>query len=150
MNPPQGVTKTILRPGNGRDSPHTGDTVIIDYTGYLYDETRGENEYFMGTQCVPANANNSPIDLPLLVLAFDTSQGRGPLKTEIGVGKVILGWDKGVQQMTLGEKAILTISSDYGYGKRGFPGLIPPDSGLVFEVELKKIIPKVAGTELYS
>lgn len=69
MNPPQGVTKTILRPGNGRDSPHTGDTVIIDYTGYLYDETRGENEYFMGTQCVPANANNSPIYLPLLVLA---------------------------------------------------------------------------------
>nr|P0CY37.1 RecName: Full=FK506-binding protein 1B; Short=FKBP; AltName: Full=Peptidyl-prolyl cis-trans isomerase; Short=PPIase; AltName: Full=Rapamycin-binding protein [Aspergillus nidulans FGSC A4] len=115
MNPPQGVTKTILRPGNGRDSPHTGDTVIIDYTGYLYDDTRGENEYFMGTQ-------------------FDTSQGRGPLKTEIGVGKVILGWDKGVQQMTLGEKAILTISSDNGYGKRGFPGLIPPDSGLVLYV----------------
>ncbi|KAL4983246.1 FK506-binding protein 1B [Aspergillus falconensis] len=131
MNPPQGVTKTIIRPGNGRDSPSTGDTVIIDYKGCLYDEARGEKEYFMGTQ-------------------FDTSQGRGPLKTEIGVGKVILGWDEGVQQMTLGEKAILTISSDYGYGKRGFPGLIPPDSGLVFEVELKKIIPKVAGTELYS
>jgi hypothetical protein len=56
MNTPQGVTKTILRPGNGRDSPHTGDTVVIDYTGYLYDETRGENEYFMGTQCVPANS----------------------------------------------------------------------------------------------
>ncbi|KAL3441260.1 hypothetical protein BJX65DRAFT_314006 [Aspergillus insuetus] len=117
-----GFTKTILSPGNGRDSPKKGDTVIIEYRGCLYDESRRDN-YYMGTQ-------------------FDTSTGRGPLKTEIGVGKVIKGWDEGVQQMFLGEKAILTISSDHGYGSRGFPGLIPPDSGLVFEVELKKIIAK--------
>ncbi|KAL4877325.1 hypothetical protein BJY04DRAFT_222269 [Aspergillus karnatakaensis] len=115
----KGVSKTILTPGNGRDRPQKGDTVIIEYTGCLYDETRPENHY-MGTQ-------------------FDTSQGRGPLKMEIGVGKVIKGWDEGVQQMTLGEKAILTISSDYGYGTRGFPGLIPGGAGLVFEVELKRI-----------
>ncbi|BCS30409.1 FKBP-type peptidyl-prolyl cis-trans isomerase [Aspergillus puulaauensis] len=118
-----GVTKTILRPGNGRDSAKKGDTVIIEYRGCLYDESSGADNYFMGTQ-------------------FDTSKGRGPLKTEIGVGKVIIGWDEGVQQMTLGEKAILTISSDYGYGKNGFPGLIPPNSGLVFEVELKNILGK--------
>ncbi|KAL5335156.1 hypothetical protein BJX70DRAFT_331862 [Aspergillus crustosus] len=118
----KGVTRTVLTPGNGRDSPKKGDTVIIEYRGCLYDESRAEN-YFMGTQ-------------------FDTSQGRGPLKTEIGVGKVIKGWDEGVQQMTLGENAILTISSDYGYGTRGFPGLIPGNSGLVFEVELKRIDPK--------
>ncbi|KAL2832449.1 FK506-binding protein 1B [Aspergillus cavernicola] len=107
----KGVTKTLLIPGNGLDRPQKGDIVIIDYRGCLYDESKGDS-HFMGTQ-------------------FDTSQGRGPLKTEIGVGKVILGWDEGVQQMTLGEKAILTISSDYGYGSRGFPGLIPPGSGLV-------------------
>ncbi|KAL4918653.1 hypothetical protein BDW62DRAFT_200544 [Aspergillus aurantiobrunneus] len=121
----KGVTKTLIRPGNGHDSPKTGDIVIIDYRGCIYDESKGEENYFMGTQ-------------------FDTSQGRGPLKTEIGVGEVIRGWDEGVQQMTLGEKAILTISSDYGYGKKGFPGLIPPDSGLVFEVELRRIIAKGA------
>ncbi|KAL4787593.1 hypothetical protein BJX76DRAFT_345470 [Aspergillus varians] len=108
----KGVSKIILDPGNGHDSPKKGDTVIIEYTGCLYDESSGAENYFMGMQ-------------------FDTSQGRGPLKTEIGVGKVILGWDEGVQQMTLGERAILTISSDYGYGRKGFPGLIPPDSGLV-------------------
>ncbi|KAL3475270.1 hypothetical protein BJX99DRAFT_229929 [Aspergillus californicus] len=115
----KGLTKSILEPGNGLDRPQKGDTVLIDYTGCLYDESR-EDDYCMGVQ-------------------FDTSHGRGPLKTEIGVGKVILGWDLGVLQMTLGERAILTISSDYGYGTRGFPGLIPPDSGLVFEVELLKI-----------
>ncbi|KAL4932323.1 FKBP-type peptidyl-prolyl cis-trans isomerase [Aspergillus undulatus] len=125
MSPPQGVTKTLITPGNGTDTPRKGDTLIIEYRGCLYDDKAQKDNFYMGTQ-------------------FDTSTGRGPLKTEIGVGKVIRGWDEGVQQMTLGEKAILTISSDYGYGKRGFPGLIPPDSGLVFEVELKKIIPKAA------
>ncbi|KAL4937656.1 hypothetical protein BDV06DRAFT_226758 [Aspergillus oleicola] len=123
MHPPQGVIRQILTPGNGTDSPRKGDTVIIDYRGCLYDGVQRDN-FCMGVQ-------------------FDTSTGRGPLKTEIGVGKVIPGWDEGVQQMTLGERAILTISSDYGYGKKGFPGLIPPDSGLVFEVELKRIIKKV-------
>ncbi|KAL4902805.1 hypothetical protein BDW74DRAFT_57669 [Aspergillus multicolor] len=131
MNPPRGVSKTLLQPGNGRDSPRAGDTVIIEYRGCLYDEERGEKEFFMGTQ-------------------FDTSHGRGPLKTEIGVGNVIPGWDEGVQQMTEGEKAILTISSDYGYGQSGFPGLIPPDSGLVFEVELKKIIKASTKAGQYS
>ncbi|KAL2866879.1 FKBP-type peptidyl-prolyl cis-trans isomerase [Aspergillus lucknowensis] len=115
-----GFTKTILLPGNGKDSPRPGDTVILEYRGCLYDKTKGDN-YFMGTQ-------------------FDTSKHRGPLKTEIGVGAVIKGLDEGVQQMFPGEKAILTISSDYGYGTQGFPGLIPADSVLVFEVELKKII----------
>jgi hypothetical protein len=49
----KGVTKTILTPGNGRDNPKKGDTVIIEYRGCLYDESRAEN-YYMGTQYVPA------------------------------------------------------------------------------------------------
>lgn len=47
-----GVTKTILRPGNGRDSAKKGDTVIIEYRGCLYDESSGADNYFMGTQYV--------------------------------------------------------------------------------------------------
>lgn len=47
-----GVTKTILQPGNGRDSPKKGDTVIIEYRGCLYDESSGADHYFMGTQYV--------------------------------------------------------------------------------------------------
>ncbi|EZF43582.1 hypothetical protein H105_03038 [Trichophyton soudanense CBS 452.61] len=114
-----GVTKTILRSGNGVDRPTKGDEVIIDYRGCLYDPSRS-TYHNMGKQ-------------------FDSSQDRGEFKTPIGIGKVIRGWDEGVMNMTVGEKCILTISGDYAYGDRGFPGLIPPNSTLVFEVELKGI-----------
>jgi FKBP-type peptidyl-prolyl cis-trans isomerase len=49
------------------------------------------------------------------------------------------GWDEGVPLMSLGEKSVLTITSDYGYGDRGYPPIIPPKSTLIFEVELLKI-----------
>ncbi|KAL1952442.1 hypothetical protein VTO42DRAFT_5475 [Malbranchea cinnamomea] len=114
-----GVTKTVLRPGNGVDRPVKGDEVIIEYRGCLYDPNAAANHY-MGKQ-------------------FDSSKDRGEFKIAIGVGKVIRGWDEGVVNMTLGEKSILTITGDYAYGDRGFPGLIPPHSTLVFEVELKGI-----------
>jgi FK506-binding protein 1 len=52
---------------------------------------------------------------------------------------VIQGWDEGVMQMSLGEKALLKISSDYGYGERGAGGVIPPNADLHFEVDLLKI-----------
>ncbi|BDD56026.1 FK506-binding protein 1B [Monascus purpureus] len=119
-----GVTKTVLRPGNGQDSPKKGDHVSIHYTGCLYDESKADNHY-MGKQ-------------------FDSSKSRGPLEVSIGVGQVIRGWDEGVLQMTLGERSILTISGDYAYGPRGFPGLIPPNATLVFDVELIKINNKSA------
>ena len=59
--------------------------------------------------------------------------------TAIGVGRVIRGWDEGVPQMSLGEKAKLIISYDYAYGEGGYPPIIPPKSDLIFEVELLKI-----------
>ncbi|KAI9501599.1 FKBP-type peptidyl-prolyl cis-trans isomerase Fkh1 [Coemansia spiralis] len=71
---------------------------------------------------------------------FDSSRDRGkPFVCNIGVGQLIRGWDEGVPQMSLGEKARLTITSDYGYGDRGVPGLIPPQATLIFDVELIKI-----------
>ena len=70
---------------------------------------------------------------------FDSSYKRGkPFVFKIGVGKVIRGWDVGVMKMSLGEKAILFISSDYGYGPSG-NGPIPPNADLKFEVELLKV-----------
>ncbi|CAO3644589.1 unnamed protein product [Cunninghamella echinulata] len=57
----------------------------------------------------------------------------------IGVGQVIKGWDEGVVQLSVGEKARLTATSDYAYGPRGIPGVIPPNATLVFDVELIKI-----------
>ena len=68
---------------------------------------------------------------------FDSSRDRGqPFSFTIGVGQVIKGWDEGVMQMSLGEKATLDITSDYGYGARGAGGVIPPNADLLFDVEL--------------
>jgi len=72
---------------------------------------------------------------------FDSSRDRGfPFETEIGVGKVIKGWDEGVPQLSKGEKALLIATTDYAYGGRGFPPVIPPYATLHFEMELLDII----------
>ncbi|BGP16892.1 FK506-binding protein 1 [Rhodosporidiobolus nylandii] len=57
----------------------------------------------------------------------------------IGRGQVIKGWDEGVPQLSVGQKAKLICTPDYAYGARGFPPVIPANSTLVFEVELLKI-----------
>jgi FK506-binding protein 1 len=111
-----GVTKTTNQPGDG-PQPKVGQTVIIEYTGYLKDTSAPDNK---GKK-------------------FDSSVGRGDFDTKIGVGQVIKGWDEGVTQMKVGEKATLDITADYGYGARGFPGHIPPNSDLIFDVHLKKV-----------
>jgi FK506-binding protein 1 len=54
------------------------------------------------------------------------------------------GWDEGVMEMSLGEKAILHITADYGYGAQGAGGVIPPNADLDFEVELLQIGDQVA------
>ncbi|KAI7130262.1 hypothetical protein KC343_g12163 [Hortaea werneckii] len=120
-----GVTKQLISPGNGTDKPKQGDTITMEYTGTLYDANAPDNK---GKQ-------------------FDSSVGRGDFQTKIGVGQVIRGWDEGVLSvdggMTLGEKCRLTITGDYAYGSRGFPGLIPPNATLVFDVQLKGINSKM-------
>ncbi|KZF25489.1 peptidyl-prolyl cis-trans isomerase [Xylona heveae TC161] len=110
----------VLKQGNGQDRPQAGDTVTIEYTGWLHDASAGAGNDFKGKQ-------------------FDSSRGRGDFVTQIGVGKVIKGWDEGVQRMTLGEKSTLTIDSSKAYGESGFPGHIPPNAQLIFDVELKGI-----------
>lgn len=88
-----GVQKTILSEGNG-PSPQKGDKVTMEYTGWLKTSTGDKGKQ------------------------FDSTTGRGPFQTPIGVGRVIKGWDEGVVQMKLGEKAKLDISSDFAYGSQ--------------------------------
>lgn len=102
-----GVTKDIIKDGDGV-SPKPGQTVVVHYTGTL---TNGKK--------------------------FDSSRDKGrPFKFKIGTGQVIKGWDEGVLQMRIGERAKLTCSPDYAYGSRGIGGIIPPNATLVFDVEL--------------
>ncbi|KAI2637183.1 FK506-binding protein 1B [Hypomontagnella submonticulosa] len=111
-----GVTKTVIQEGTG-PQPAARQTVTIEYTGWLKDTSKPDNK---GNQ-------------------FDSSVGRGDFVTQIGVGQVIKGWDEGVLTMKVGEKATLDITSDYGYGARGFTGHIPPNADLIFDVHLKKV-----------
>ena len=68
---------------------------------------------------------------------FDSSVDRGqPFSFPLGDGRVIKGWDEGVQGMKVGGKRKLTIPSDLGYGSRGAGGVIPANATLIFDVEL--------------
>lgn len=88
-----------------------GDIVVVQYTGKL---TNGK--------------------------VFDSSYEKNqPFETKIGVGQVIKGWDEGIPGMRIGGKRVLTIPPDLGYGTQGAPPAIPPNSTLIFEVELVDI-----------
>jgi FKBP-type peptidyl-prolyl cis-trans isomerase FkpA len=68
---------------------------------------------------------------------FDSSKDRGdPFDFPLGAGRVIKGWDEGVQGMKVGGTRKLTIPPALGYGSRGAGGAIPPNATLIFEVEL--------------
>jgi len=102
----EGLEVEILQQGEGEEAKD-GDSVSVHYTGTLVDGTK-----------------------------FDSSVDRGqPFQFGLGAGQVIQGWDLGVKGMKVGEKRKLTIAPELGYGSTDM-GSIPPNSTLIFEVEL--------------
>nr|XP_025045140.1 peptidyl-prolyl cis-trans isomerase FKBP1A isoform X1 [Pelodiscus sinensis] len=71
---------------------------------------------------------------------FDSSRDRNkPFKFVMGKQEVIRGWEEGVAQMSVGQRAKMIISPDYAYGSTGHPGIIPPNATLIFDVELIRL-----------
>ncbi len=108
-----GFKKDVTKPGDGKTFPKKGELARVHYTGKL---TNGKQ--------------------------FDSSVGGPPFEFHVGMGEVIKAWDKGVAAMSKGEKAIITAAADHAYGSKGYPGVIPPNATLIFEVELLDIIPE--------
>ena len=110
--------KTIdQRQGTG-DEAVAGKTVVVHYTGWLYDPAAPDGH---GKK-------------------FDSSVDRNvPFAFLLGSGKVIKGWDEGVAGMKPGGKRTLVIPPQKGYGERGAGGVIPPNATLLFDVELIEV-----------
>lgn len=105
-----GLKYIDLKVGKGAKAKK-GDTVVVHYTGWLKNGKK-----------------------------FDSSKDRNrPFSFPLGAGRVIKGWDEGVQGMKVGGVRKLIIPSKLAYGERGAGGVIPPNAELTFEVQLLKI-----------
>jgi tetratricopeptide (TPR) repeat protein len=114
-----GLKYLILSKGNGEHA-QLNKNVEVHYTGYLTDGK-----------------------------VFDSSLERGdPIEFILGTGQVIVGWDEGIALMNVGDKFRLIIPSNLAYGEKGTGKIIPPNSTLIFDVELMGIgVPKPSITE---
>jgi FKBP-type peptidyl-prolyl cis-trans isomerase len=106
---PDGLQYWDIKVGTGRTADR-GNTVKVHYTGWL---TNGKK--------------------------FDSSVGGQPFQFRIGAHQVIAGWEKGVAGMKVGGKRQLRIPPDLAYGKEGYPGAIPPNATLIFDIELLRV-----------
>ena len=103
-----GIYYKVLQKGSGSKTGR-GKSVAVDYKGYLIDGS-----------------------------VFDSSEGRAPLSFTTGAGQMISGFDIMVQDMQLGEKRTIVIPPDLAYGERGYPGVIPENAYIAFDITLQQ------------
>lgn len=114
------LQRVDLQSGTGAVAS-SGNEVTVHYSGWLYDEDAPDRR---GKK-------------------FDSSLDRSePFSFLLGAGQVIRGWDEGVEGMRVGGKRVLLVPPEYGYGRKGAGGVIPPNGSLVFEVELLAVEPR--------
>ncbi len=100
------------------DEAVSGKSIVVHYSGWLYDEAAADNK---GSK-------------------FDSSLDRNdPFSFVLGAGMVIKGWDQGFAGMKVGGRRSLIIPPDMGYGAAGAGGVIPPNATLLFDVELLEV-----------
>jgi FKBP-type peptidyl-prolyl cis-trans isomerase FkpA len=122
VKPPTALVSIDRVVGEG-PAAASGEPVLVHYTGYLWDASKPDNKG----------------------ATFDSSVGKPtPLGFIIGAGRVIKGWDEGIVGMKVGGQRTLIIPPEKAYGERGAGAKIPPNSTLVFDVELMGIIGKTA------
>ena len=106
-----GLTYSTLKAGDAEGPmAEVGDLITVFYKGTLSDGT-----------------------------VFDSNEGKAPASFPLNPGSLIHGWIEGIPGMRIGERRLLIIPSDLGYGERGAPPQIPPNSELTFEVELVEV-----------
>jgi peptidylprolyl isomerase len=98
----------LKKAGDGKKNPAYGQKVTVHYTGSLLDGR-----------------------------VFDSSVRRGS-PAQFAIGEVIEGWNEALMTMSAGEQRTLIIPPELGYGTMGYPGVIPPNAYLIFDVELIK------------
>jgi FKBP-type peptidyl-prolyl cis-trans isomerase FkpA len=102
--------------GGGNDA-ESGKTLTVNYTGWLYDASKPDKKGRV----------------------FDSSIGKAPFSFVLGQGQVIPGWEKGVEGMKVGGLRRLIVPPSLAYGSAGAGDVIPPDTILVFDVELLRV-----------
>jgi len=107
---PEGVRYIVTQEGEGEPAER-GQTAVTNYTGWLLDGKK-----------------------------FDSSRDKGrPFPTKVGVDPIIRGWSLMLQEMKPGERRVVVIPGELAYGQRGYPGMIPPNATLLFDVEVMEI-----------
>ena len=114
------LSTTVLRKSKGRKLEY-GDRLLVGYQGKLL--------------------NGEQFDASFDFSIFEAEEGRSPFDFTLGAGQVIQGWDQGLNGRKLGEVVELKIPSDLAYGETGSGNRIPPNSPLIFTVEVLAVLP---------